>query len=354
MRAIKDRQMERKKIITLGACLAVVGLGLSLRVSVESDRPLQAHSLAEFTSALVRNLTWPFFDVPGMAFLILLPLVLLLILYLRPNFQESRAAEFLLLFGLWSGLQSAALAYGRANYGEVIPASRFMDALSFLVIASLFATVLLPQSWVGGRFPGWAGRLLPLVFASIIFSGLCRISQIVVDNLLAPTRMMNLVAEERVAPSWPAVTNVICLNRPPCVRIRRLTLSVLRDAKLQTILPASCLPPAFPPVTGRLAALSLWLLRNSVTLLSCGLVLFAGLCGYGLVRGTLGLARGNLAGAVVLLAGLTALGFVWSKHSVRRESIEREMQHELAAYFKSVNKPARAAYHEHKAEGAGH
>ena len=354
LRVIKNRRMTIGTVITLSVCLAVVGLGLTLRVSVESDHALQARSIMEFASALLRNLDWPFFDAPWMTGLILLPLVWLLILYLRPNFQEPRAAEFLLVLGLWSGLQSAALAYGRANYGEAVPASRFMDELSFLVIASLFATVLLPRAWVRGRFPGWAGMVLPLVFAIIVFSGLCRISKIVVDNLLAPTRMMNLVAEERVA-TFMASGEERDLFETPTVRPDpKLTLSVLRDTKLQTILPATCLPPASPPIAGRPAAVSLWLLRHSVVILSCGLFLFAGLCGYGLGCGALGLARGNLAGIVALLAGLAALGFVWSKRSIQRESVEREMHHELAVYFKSAGKPARAAFHEHMAEGLGH
>jgi len=354
LRAIKNRRVGRGNLITLCLCFAVMGLGAALSVKVESDHPLQSHSLVEFTSALASNLAWPFFDAPGMACLISLPLALLLALYLRPNFQASGAAEFLLGLALWSGLQSAALAFGRANYGEGIPASRYMDELNFLVIASLFATVLLLQSWAGSRFPGWAATLLPLVFVGVIFSGLCRISQIVVDNLLAPTRMMNLVAEERVATFMASGDERDLFERPTVRPDPKMTLGVLRNAKLQTILPAACLPPAYPPVTGRLAALSLWLLRNSVAILSSGLVLFAGLCGYGLARGALGLARANPAGIIALLASLAALGFVWSKRSLQRESVEYTLQRELAAHFKSADNLKRATIHEQKADALMH
>ena len=81
-----------------------------------------------------------------------------------------------------------------------------------------------------------------------------------------------------------------------------------------------------------------------------GLALFAGLCGFGLARKTLGLAGADLAGTVVLLAALTALGFVWSKSPIQRTTIERELHYKLAAYFTSVDNPKRAAIHEHKAE----
>jgi hypothetical protein len=349
LRASKQRRMEKETLVTLVFCLAVVGLGLALRVTSDFDRPLRAHTLMEFISALARNLTWPFFRTPAMLCLIPLPLVLLLAFYLRPNFQEPRAAEFLLALGLWSGLQSATLAYGRANYGDIIPASRFMDVMNIFVIASLFAMLLLPQWW-GQRFPNWAGMLLPLAFAGVIFFGLCRISQIVVDNLLAPTRMMNLVAEERVETYW-ATGNERDFLEPPTVRPNpELALRLLCDPKLQPILPAACLPPTALQETGRLAASSQWLLRNSTLILYGGLGLFIGLGGYRLVRDPLGLVWQNVPAFIALLTLLAALGFVWSKAPIKRETIEQALQNRLVDYFKSVNNLKRAAFHEHKAE----
>jgi hypothetical protein len=350
LRAIKQRRMERGNLITLGACLVVMGLGAALSVTMEDDRPLRAHSLMEFTSALARNLAWPFFNAPEMVCLLSLPLAVLVALYFRPNFPVPRAAEFLLAFGLWGGLQSAGLAYGRANYGEVIPASRYMDVLNVFVIASLFTTVLLSQLWFRGQFSKWAVTLLPLVFAGVIFFGLCRISQIVVENLLLPTRMMNLAAEERVETFMATGDAAGFLEKPTVRPDPKLVLHVLNNAKLQTIMPAVCLPPGSPQITGRFAPIAQWLLRNSMTTLSGGLVLFVSLCGYGLARGSMSLSRGNPAGIIILLAGLAALGFVWSKRSLQRESVEYALQRELAAYFKSVDNFKRAAIHEHKAD----
>jgi hypothetical protein len=350
LRAIKHRRIERRNLITLGLCLAVVGLSMALGVSAEGDRPLRAHTLAEFTSALVRNLTWLFFDAPGMACFIFLPLVLLMALYFRQNFQESRAAELLLGLGLWSVLQSAALAYGRGNYGGAFPVSRYLDILNVFVIASLFASVLLAQFWLRGAFSIKFKLILPLVFFALIFFGLCRISQIVVDNLLIPTRMMNLVAEERVE-TFMASDNERDLLEPPTIRPSpEVALGVLRNTKLQAILPAVCLPPAGAPVTGRFTAVSQWLLRNSTGMLYCGLGLFIGLIGYALIRSPLGLAWENLPAGIAFLAILAALGFVWSKAPVKRETIERDLDYQLAAHFKSENNLKRAAIYEHKAE----
>jgi hypothetical protein len=350
LRIVKKRRLERGHLITLGVCLTVVGLGAALNDASGGDRSLRAHSLMEFASALARNLTWPFFDTPGMACLFLLPLVVLVALYFRPNFQEPRAAELLLTFGLWSVLQSAALAYGRANYGDVIPVSRYLDILNIFIIASLFASVLLAQFWLRGAFSVKFTLLPPLVFSAVIFLGLCRISQIVVDNLLLPTRMMNLVAEERVEAFMATGDEHDFLEAPTVRPSAEVALGILRNAKLQTILPAVCLPPAEVPVTGRFAAVSQWLLRNSTGMLYCGLGLFVGLVGYALIRSPLGLAWENLPAFIALLAILAALGFAWSKAPVKRETIEQNLDYKLAAYFKSVNNLKRAAVFEHKAE----
>ena len=350
LRAVKDRQVEKGNLITLFSSLAVVGLGLALRVPTDVGYPLQAHTKIEFFSSLMHNLDWLFFDVPGIACLIFLPLVLLMALYFSRDFQMSRAAELLLGLGLWSLLQAAALAYGRANYADVFPVSRYLDILNVFVIASLFASLLLAQGWLRGAFSAKFALLPPLVFSAVIVFGLCRISQIVVDDLLLPTRMMNLVAEERVA-TFMATGNERDLLEPPTVRPNPgKALSVLRSTKLQTILPAVCLPPADAHVTGRFTAVSQWLLRHSTGLLYGGLALFAGLIGCTLIRSPLGLAWENLPSGIALLALLAALGFVWSKAPIQRETVERDLDDQLAAHFKSENNLERAAIFEHKAE----
>jgi hypothetical protein len=350
LRAIKHRRMESGNLITLGSCLAIMGLGMAVSVKLEDAQHLRAQTLMQFTSALTHNLTWPFFSAPEMVCLLLLPLAVLVVWYFRPDFPEPRAAEFLLTLGLWGALQSAALAYGRGNYGDVFPVSRYLDILNVFVIASLFATVLLAQFWLRGAISIKFSLLPPLLFSAVIFFGLCRISQIVVENLLLPTRMMNLVAEERVITLW-TTGGTNAFFQPPTVRPSpEVALGILRNPALQTILPAVCLPPASPPLTDRFTAASQWLLRNSTLILYCGLGLFVGLMGYDLLRDPRGLTWENIPAFAASLTLLAALGFVWSKAPIQRETIERTLQYELADYFKSVGNPERAAIHEHKAE----
>jgi hypothetical protein len=350
LRAIKSRRLAKGNIISLGVCLLLVGLGAALSVRAGGYRPLQAHSVTEFTSALVRNLDWPFFNAPEMACVIALPIAVLLVYYLRPNFQATRAAELLLALALWSVLQSVVIAFGRANYGEEVPASRYMDVFSILVIASLFATMLLGELRQRDRFPKWCATLLPFIFAGVIFFGLNRISQIVVDNLLAPTRQMNLLAEERIATFMATGDKRDFLENPTVRPKPKTVLILLQDMKLQTILPVACLPPSSAAANGRLTTASQWLLRHSTVILSCGLILFAGLCGCGLARGGMDLKAGNPAAILALLVVLAALGFVWEKRSLTRASVESGMQQQLADYFKTTGNLKRAATHEHRAQ----
>jgi hypothetical protein len=350
LRAIKNRRMERHEMITFGTGVILTVLGIWIVGMSAYNRPLQAHSWREFTAALTHNLNWPFVNIPGMVFIIALPLVLLLVLYLRPGFQATRVAELILALALWSALQSAMIAYGRANYVPFVAGSRYMDVFNIFVIASLFATVLLGQFWEYKHLQRWDGLWLPLIFAGIIFFGLCRVSRFVVDDVLVVTREWNLIAEERVEAFIKTGDEQELFQEPTVRPDPKITLSIITNPKLQAILPPVCLSPKSSVAAGRFSAISRWLLKHSITILSGGLILFVGLCGYGLACGTLGLTPRMPAGILALLAGLLALGFVWSKRPLHRESVERDLRQQLSAYFKAANNPARAAIHERKAE----
>jgi hypothetical protein len=354
LRALKDRRIEKRNLITLIVCVAIVVLGAMLNVTKEQDRAFQAHSFLEFTAALTRNLSWPFYNAPFMPCLILVPLALLLVFYFRPNFAQPRAAEFLLVLALWSALQSVAMAYGRANYGgNIFPVSRYTDWFNIFVIAAVFAVVLLVQlqehHWFRNRFLG-------SIFVVAILCGIIHISPIVVNGLLAPTRMWNLAAEERVERFLANGNESDFLERPTVRPDPKLALAVLRDPQLQTILPVSCLPPSPVPKAGRLMGLAQWLLAHSFTILFAGLFLFVALFSYGLVRSgatglpALGIPGMSFTGIFMSSAVIVAMCVVWSNRSVSRESVEHDLQRQLAAQLQAAGNLKRAAIHEQKAE----
>jgi hypothetical protein len=161
---------------------------------------------------------------------------------------------------------------------------------------------------------------------------------------------MTLIAEERVE-TFMATGDEHELFEQPTVRPDpKVTLGVLRDPTLQAILPASCQPLSSDQDTGRLGSGARWLLRNATLILYAGLVLFIGLMCRSLMCESSGPAWKNFPAFVTGLALLAALGFVWSKEPVRRETIERKLQYQLVDYFKASHNPERAAIHEQKAE----
>jgi hypothetical protein len=124
----------------------------------------------------------------------------------------------------------------------------------------------------------------------------------------------------------------------------------LENKKLRPIMPGICQPPDQRPPPYRFMVPTELLVKYAPLILAAGLVLFAGLCGFGLARSALGLSRDNLAGVIVLLAVLTALGFVWSRSANTRRTMEFTLQSQLAESFQANNNPQRAAIHAAKAE----
>ena len=348
-RTLKSRRIEKANLLTFGVCAAILCLGASLLVKYDGDAALRAQNAGQFFAALLRNLTWPFIDAPYLAALIVLPLLALAVVYILPRFNLTRAAEFLLLLGLWSFLQSLAIAYGRGNYGEDVPSSRYMDKLNVFVIAAIFAVFILAQFWLRPPARRFA-VVLPLIFAALMLFGLVHITQLVVDNFVRPTRMMTLVAEERVE-TFRATGDADGFMDPPTVRPdAKVILGILRDPVLQPIMPAACLAPSADPVHGHLTAATDWLLRHALWLLYGGLGLAVVLLAVMLARSPLGIAWENLPAGLVLLVLLGALGFVWTRSPIRRETVEHELQVQLTNYFTAQHKPDRAAIHAQKAK----
>lgn len=352
LRAIKYRRLAKEDLIPLGMCLPLAVIGVAMGVH-KNYNPLEAHSFADFVGALVRHLDWPFYKLPFMAGVILLPPVLLLICYLRPDFKPVRQAEFLLTLALWSVLQSIVLAFGRANYGDIIPASRYTEVFSLLLIASVFSSVVLVEQWLAVHFPKWNTLLLPLVFAGVIFWGLYQMSEIVVDNLLVQTRVMNLIASERITTYLASGNENDLLERPTIRPDPKTALAVLSDPTLQPILPAACVSPASAGRAGWLTVASREVLEHSETITIAGLILFTGLCGVGLARGSMGLTIRKPEGIFMLMAGVAALVFVLSERSLQRGSVERGLEQQLAEYYKSSGSLTRAAFHAQKADELG-
>jgi hypothetical protein len=154
------------RAITLGACLAVgaVGAAMSAHAGVKG-----AHSWGEILATLTWVLAWPFENKPVMLLFTCLPLGLTLVKYLKGDFQDARAPEFLLTLGLWGFLQSAALAYARTTE---VNCSRYTDLFCIIPIASLASLFILGggktfQNQSRGRLTGLAAGWTAILLAGL-------------------------------------------------------------------------------------------------------------------------------------------------------------------------------------------
>ena len=285
LRMLKQRGVFRNQFVTLGCALAILIFGFALNVTVESDKQFQAKSLMYFLNALMVNLAWPFSNQPFMCYFVCLPLAVVVVKYFRPGFKNSRAAEFILVFGLWGFLQAAALAYGRS--GGVV-SSRYMDILTIIPIASLGSLLLLAEELESLRLPARAVTIAAVLWAGILFFGLGQTSQATMTGYLPQTKKWESLEQKNVQ-AFLSTGDTNYLLHQPLLAIPYWNpaglIDLLRDPKLSVILPPACRAPAKPdgdefqqmaPLS-RGAAL---LLNHGVAILWSGLVLFAGVAGF--------------------------------------------------------------------------
>jgi hypothetical protein len=243
LRSCKQRGITRGQILTLLCGLAVVALGLAMKVSVGEDKKFQANTLLDFCRAFLGNLAWPFSNHPTAAVLFCLPLAVVIARYFQRDFKNPRAAEFVLMFGLWGFLQAAALAFGRANLGV---SSRYFDTLSTIPIADVAAIFVLADD------PEFL-RLLPqkftlaaaILWLGILLAGLCECSRAVAEEYSRQSRLWGLLETENVRafvatddPSWLKST---LAQATPYWNADWL-IDMLRQPEILSIMPADARP----------------------------------------------------------------------------------------------------------------
>jgi hypothetical protein len=166
-----------------------------MKVSVADNEKFQAQSLPEFLEALQRNLAAPLINRPAVALLFCLPLVVTLVRYFHRDFKNRRAAEFVLMFGLWGLLQAVALAYGRAT---LVDSNRYQDTLATLPLASLASLFVLAENMELRRRPRLVVASFTIIWVGILMLGLAKVSSSSVTSYLHWCRMWGVVETENL------------------------------------------------------------------------------------------------------------------------------------------------------------
>ena len=166
---LKSAVEPRRGYRGLAAALLLAALcaaGLALLVKVPGHEILKAHSPWQWMLAAATALSWPKPTLP-LAFVVLqLPLAVLLWQRTRERRIEGDEAVLLAL-GLWSWMQVAALAYGRANLG-MVSSPRYTDVYAVGLVMNLAALGILFRPGPGG----WKWGLFAVLWASVFLCGL--------------------------------------------------------------------------------------------------------------------------------------------------------------------------------------
>ncbi len=141
----KEPRAWRRQLPTLIVCAALTIGGVLLKAHVPRHAVYQAQSVLAFQLSLGKNLAWPSSFYGWLMPLNLLPLILLAWAYAHTK-ERPAAERMTLAVGAWGILQGAAAAYARGETG-VMPASRYMDPESFIMIANVLSIVLLARRY---------------------------------------------------------------------------------------------------------------------------------------------------------------------------------------------------------------
>ncbi|HZR19824.1 MAG TPA: hypothetical protein VFE51_21240 [Verrucomicrobiae bacterium] len=144
----RERKDMRRHLPTVAVCVVIVLAGLWLNAPMPRHYAFAAHSAAELLGSLLRNLSWPLIGSPWFALFNLLPPAVLGWVCWRSRREDLVIEKGILCTGIWTGLQTLALAYARGAGGKP-PESRYMDTDSLLMITGGLSIVVLWSRHVG-------------------------------------------------------------------------------------------------------------------------------------------------------------------------------------------------------------
>lgn len=171
LEAIRLFSKQRRFLESAPTCfvaIAVVALGLSLRISFPPHDALKAASAGVWLSVFARSLAWPYCALPIFIVVMYLPWAIYTFLMLTTKGTSRSRTEIIFGIGVWVIAQAAAIAYARGENGNIPIASRYMDVLGLGAVINALGVVALLKSvsWTGK----W--RIAARVFGAIWIAGL--------------------------------------------------------------------------------------------------------------------------------------------------------------------------------------
>jgi hypothetical protein len=138
---LKENGSWRRQLPTLAVCAIIAGADIVSKPFFPKGYVFIAKSTGDLLGALSRNLAWPWISMPWFALCNIAPLALFGWIYLRSR-ERSRAEKMVFGLTVWVLLQALGFAYARGADGKP-PVSRYMDVLSFIMVADCLCFFLM-------------------------------------------------------------------------------------------------------------------------------------------------------------------------------------------------------------------
>jgi hypothetical protein len=139
IRALRERRINWRDGVSLIFCLLILLAGMLLIQVPEGHAVLRPKTFSDFMTALGKDLSWPWIDVPFLFPILWGPFIILSYqIGIGKKGYMSRYPFFIMGLGLWTLMQCVAVAYARGFEGSG-PASRYMDSLSLIPAVNILA-----------------------------------------------------------------------------------------------------------------------------------------------------------------------------------------------------------------------
>ena len=247
LRLVRREGSPHDNWLTFGVALSLGGGGLGLSVGVEQIDELKPRSVGELFVRFFGLLGWPN-PTAWAALVAYAPFAWLVWRTFRRRQPTGPAEAFLIPFGIFVLLNTAALAYARNRYGDLL-VSRYMDFLSLGTLVNFLCLLLFlretSEAGVAPRFRAPFG-LLAAVWLTGAGFGLIQLTTRNIADTLPFTRTCSQREVENVAafvarpdPRKLAAKNLFDLlcDHP------QLASSLLQDKEILQVLPAQVRPP---------------------------------------------------------------------------------------------------------------
>jgi len=245
--ALRREYRGRSLALTAGVCLALLFMNLPALIGVQSDPEYKAHSLFQFLTSLLLNLSWPNVARYQLwALLVIqLPGVALGVAIIRRREALPKSSYVILGLAIWNLLIMMTLAYLR---GAHMPLVRYYDYNAFNVVVNGAALLELSRLRLFPAAPNSARIALFAGWFALIMLGCCQLLTEAWNQAL-PARKSELIEERFAVRDLFRTDDVSVLTSPSLKGVfpftnqyAAYTASLLQDPEIYRCLPNQMKP----------------------------------------------------------------------------------------------------------------